>query len=184
MNPQIDKDRIENNGESFINKSLEELIASAIAGPDRFELPWHCHGISSMHRALIHRLALRELKQSYGSNHRILWMPVQDPPQPYVTDPSDQSLVWIDASLWANQIAKANIQSDYPADGHLRVRSDSTIRILWCWNQINWQDFLSATPWMATGVVYNLTTLKSWIRRSLRLGKWQAAIGPTSSYLS
>lgn len=129
---------------------IEEIFSKAIAGSDRFEQHWECVGISPMHRALIRRLAISSLQKHHGKDHRIVW------------NSDSPDIRWIDSNLFLEGL------------GSLDNRS---MQILWCWNEPNWRDFLAATPWTITGVVYNLATLKSWISRCVLLGKWQAAQG-------
>ncbi|MFZ4470427.1 MAG: hypothetical protein ACOYOZ_14295, partial [Pirellula sp.] len=75
---------------------------------------------------------------------------------------------WIDVGVWSSQI------------GLRMARDPGSLRVLWCWNQPNWREFLAVTPWMAIGVVYNLASLQAWVRQSLRLGKWHLALGSRS----
>ena len=154
-------------GTAAFSRQLAETISKAISGPDRWEQHWQCIGLLPMHRALIYRLALAELQGSWGANRRILWRPSQAWEDS--TEPSgiDGGIEWIDAGLWVNS------QVHGPTPSH----SGSAMRVLWCWNLPNWKEFLALSPWMAKGVVYNLPSLKSWIRQSLRLGKWHAAAG-------
>jgi hypothetical protein len=129
---------------------LDEVLSKAISGSDRFEQHWEFKGISPMHRALIRRLVLSHLRKHQGKDHRIVWN-------------SDLHHVrWIDSALFLE------------GQGSL---DHGSMQILWCWNQPYWREFLAATPWMLTGVVYNLPTLESWISRCLLLGKWQTAQG-------
>ncbi len=129
---------------------IEEIFSKAIAGSDRFEQHWECVGISPMHRALIRRLAVSSLQKHHGKDHRIVW--TSDSPH----------IRWIDSDLFVEGLGSLD---------------HGSMQILWCWNEPNWRDFLAATPWTITGVVYNLATLKSWISRCVLLGKWQAAQG-------
>lgn len=129
---------------------IEEIFSKAIAGSDRFEQHWECVGISPMHRALIRRLAISSLQKHHGKDHRIVW--TSDSPH----------IRWIDSDLFVEGLGSLD---------------HGSMQILWCWNEPNWRDFLAATPWTITGVVYNLATLKSWISRCVLLGKWQAAQG-------
>ncbi|MFO0410197.1 MAG: hypothetical protein ACK50R_01000, partial [Planctomycetota bacterium] len=117
---------------------------------DRFEQHWECVGISPIHRALIRRLAISSLQKHHGKDHRIVW--TSDSPH----------IRWIDSNLFLEGLGSLD---------------HGSMQILWCWNEPNWRDFLAATPWTITGVVYNLATLKSWISRCVLLGKWQAAQG-------
>lgn len=162
---------------------LKDLVSRAIAGPERFELPWYCHGISPMHRAMIYRTAKTKLAESYGPNYQILWNPIQELTKIDLEYQLGQCLEWIDAKHWTKQISQAEKSVEGFVQGERTIWGNASIRVLWCWNQSNWRDFLNATPWMATGVVYNLATLRSWVSRSLELGKWQPAVGPTSRYL-
>jgi hypothetical protein len=50
--------------------------------------------------------------------------------------------------------------------------SEAPLRLLWCWPPENYHDFHSAVPWMASGVVYNLLTLRGWVERALLQGHW------------
>lgn len=147
------------------SESLETLIAKSVAGPSRYQQHWRCIGIAPVHRALIYRLALDHLQESYGVTHRILWMPDQTSTGTADYQAPDAAVVWIDAQQCASRLVPT------------RTHSGTNIRVLWCWNQHNWREFLSLTPWMANGVVYNLESLKSWVRRSLDSGNWQPAIG-------
>jgi len=150
---------------------LSSTVARAIAGPNRWEQHWHCIGLAPMHRALVYRTVLAELHQSREPGYRILWRAsrVTDKIADKITEQDiDGRIEWIDARLWSSQIVP---RPD---------RSPGSVRILWCWNQPNWREFLSVTPWMATGVVYNLASLQTWVRNCLRLGKWHLAVGSRS----
>ena len=147
------------------SESLETLIEKSVAGPGRYQLHWRCIGISPMHRALIYRLALAHLKESFGPTYRLLWTTDQTWPQNADGQSIDAGVVWIDAKQSASCLVPN------------RIHSDANIRVLWCWNHHHWRDFLSLAPWMINGVVYNLETLKSWVRHSLDSGNWQPAIG-------
>jgi len=158
---------------------LESILAKAIAGPDRFEQHWFSIGIQPMHRALIHRLAIQEVQKSYGSNHRIYWQTSQDGLDLPATETHIRRIEWIDASLWASPLRAKETDSpgqESYTDELLERRPSNSIRILWCWNTRNWRDFLTATPWMVSGLVYNLASLNSWVQRSLNSGTWNPAI--------
>lgn len=154
--------------------SLSRIVARAIAGPNRWEQHWHCIGLAPMHRALVYRLVLAELAKTKEPGHRILWRAsgVFDAgSQRFDPGPGSQisgQIEWIDVGVWSSQI------------GPRMARDPGSLRILWCWNQPNWREFLGVTPWMATGVVYNLSSLQVWVRQSLRLGKWHLALGSRS----
>lgn len=154
--------------------SLSRIVARAIAGPNRWEQHWHCIGLAPMHRALVYRLVLAELAKTKEPGHRILWRAsgVFDAgSQWFDPGPGGQisgQIEWIDVGVWSSQI------------GPRMARDPGSLRILWCWNQPNWREFLGVTPWMATGVVYNLASLQVWVRQSLRLGKWHLALGSRS----
>lgn len=154
--------------------SLSRIVARAIAGPNRWEQHWHCIGLAPMHRALVYRVVLAELAKTKEPGHRILWRAsgVFDAgSQRFDPGPGGQisgQIEWIDVGLWSSQI------------GPRMARDPGSLRILWCWNQPNWREFLGVTPWMATGVVYNLASLQVWVRQSLRLGKWHLALGSRS----
>jgi hypothetical protein len=128
-----------------------------------------------MHRALVYRIVLAELHKSREPGYRILWRAsrVTDKVADKITEQGidgriDGRIEWIDVGLWSSQI------------GPRLDRFSGSLRILWCWNQPNWREFLSVTPWMATGVVYNLASLQTWVRHCLRLGKWHLAVGSGS----
>lgn len=162
--------------------SLSRIVARAIAGPNRWEQHWHCIGLVPMHRALVYRIVLAELAKTKEPGHRIQWRVsgVFDAGSQR-TDPGPGGQIgeqiggqiggqieWIDVGVWSSQI------------GPRLARDPGSLRVLWCWNQPNWREFLGVTPWMATGVVYNLASLQVWVRQSLRLGKWHLALGSRS----
>ena len=153
---------------------LSRIVARAIAGPNRWEQHWHCIGLEPMHRALVYRTVLAELAKTKEPGHRILWRASREfdaGTQRTDTDLSGQTsgqIEWIDVGVWSSQI------------GLRMARDPGSLRVLWCWNQPNWREFLAVTPWMATGVVYNLASLQVWVRQSLRLGKWHLALGSRS----
>lgn len=161
-----------------IPSHLESILAKAIAGPDCFEQHWISIGIRPMHRALIHRLAIQAVQKSYGPNHRIYWQTSQDEHDLPAPKNHFRRIEWIDASLWASRFRSAETGSpgQEPLNDELFARlPSSSIRILWCWNTRNWRDFLTATPWMVSGLVYNLSSLNSWVQRSLKSGTWNPA---------
>jgi hypothetical protein len=123
-----------------------------------------------MHRALVYRTVLAELAKTQEPGHRILWRASRE--FDVGTQRTDADLIgqieWIDVGVWSSQI------------GLRMARDPGSLRVLWCWNQPNWREFLGVTPWMATGVVYNLASLQVWVRQSLRLGKWHLALGSRS----
>ena len=157
---------------------LSRIVARAIAGPNRWEQHWHCIGLEPMHRALVYRIVLAELAKTNEPGHRILWRASREfdaGTQGTETDLFGQTsaqtsgqIEWIDVGVWSSQI------------GPRMARDPDSLRVLWCWNQPNWREFLAVTPWMATGVVYNLASLQVWVRQSLRLGKWHLALGSRS----
>jgi hypothetical protein len=153
---------------------LSRIVARAIAGPNRWEQHWHCIGLAPMHRALVYRIVLAELAKTKEPGHRILWRASREfdaGTQGTETDLIGQTsgqIEWIDVGVWSSQI------------GPRMARDPGSLRVLWCWNQPNWREFLAVTPWMATGVVYNLASLQVWVRQSLRLGKWHLALGSRS----
>ena len=153
---------------------LSRIVARAIAGPNRWEQHWHCIGLAPMHRALVYRTVLAELAKTKEPGHRIVWRASREfeaGTQGTETDLSGQTsgqIEWIDVGVWSSQI------------GLRMARDPSSLRVLWCWNQPNWREFLAVTPWMAIGVVYNLASLQVWVRQSLRLGKWHLALGSRS----
>jgi hypothetical protein len=153
---------------------LSRIVARAIAGPNRWVQHWHCIGLEPMHRALVYRIVLAELEKSKEPGHRILWRASREfdaGTQGTETDLIGQTsgqIEWIDVGVWSSQI------------GPRMARDPGSLRVLWCWNQPNWREFLAVTPWMATGVVYNLASLQVWVRQSLRLGKWHLALGSRS----
>jgi len=153
---------------------LSRIVARAIAGPNRWEQHWHCIGLAPMHRALVYRIVLAELAKTKEPGHRILWRASRGfdaGTQGTETDLSGQTsgqIEWIDVGVWSSQI------------GLRMARDPGSLRVLWCWNQPNCREFLAVTPWMATGVVYNLASLQVWVRQSLRLGKWHLALGSRS----
>ena len=153
---------------------LSRIVARAIAGPNRWEQHWHCIGLAPMHRALVYRIVLAELAKTKEPGHRILWRASREfeaGTQGTETDLSGQTsgqIEWIDVGVWSSQI------------GLRMARDPGSLRVLWCWNQPNCREFLAVTPWMATGVVYNLASLQVWVRQSLRLGKWHLALGSRS----
>ena len=154
--------------------SLSRIVARAIAGPNRWEQHWHCIGLAPMHRALVYRIVLTELAKTKDPGHRILWRASREfDAGTQRTDPGPGGQIggqieWIDVGVWSSQI------------GLRLARDPGSLRVLWCWNQPNWREFLGVTPWMATGVVYNLASLQVWVRQSLRLGKWHLALGSRS----
>ena len=154
--------------------SLSRIVARAIAGPNRWEQHWHCIGLAPMHRALVYRIVLDELARTKEPGHRILWRAsgmLDSGSQRIDPGPGGQiggQIEWIDVGVWSSQI------------GPRLARDPGSLRVLWCWNQPNWREFLGVTPWMATGVVYNLASLQVWVRQSLRLGKWHLALGSRS----
>lgn len=158
--------------------SLSRIVARAIAGPNRWEQHWHCIGLAPMHRALVYRIVLAELARTKESGHRILWRAsgvfdagshrIDPGPGGQIGEQVGGQIEWIDVGVWSNQI------------GLRMARDQCSLRVLWCWNQPNWREFLAVTPWMATGVVYNLASLQVWVRQSLRLGKWHLALGSRS----
>lgn len=157
---------------------LSRIVARAIAGPNRWEQHWHCIGLAPMHRALVYRIVLAELAKTKEPGHRILWRAsrefdagTQGTETDLIGQTSGQTsgqIEWIDVGVWSSQI------------GLRMARDPGSLRVLWCWNQPNWREFLAVTPWMATGVVYNLASLQVWVRQSLRLGKWHLALGSRS----
>jgi len=157
---------------------LSRIVARAIAGPNRWEQHWHCIGLAPMHRALVYRMVLAELAKTKEPGHRILWRVsrgfdagTQRTDTDLIGQTSGQTsgqIEWIDVGVWSSQI------------GLRMARDPGSLRVLWCWNQPNWREFLGVTPWMATGVVYNLASLQVWVRQSLRLGKWHLALGSRS----
>ncbi len=154
--------------------SLSRIVARAIAGPNRWEQHWHCIGLAPMHRALVYRIVLAELEKTKEPGHRILWRVsgVFDAGNQRI-DPGPGGQIggqieWIDVGVWSSQI------------GPRLARDSGSLRVLWCWNQPNWREFLGVTPWMAAGFVYNLASLQAWVRQSLRLGKWHLALGSRS----
>ena len=159
---------------------IEAIVAQAIAGPDRFEQYWISIGIRPMHRALIRRLAQQELQKSFGSTHRICWQTKQDGQDIPANLARTCRVEWIDVGLWINEFQRMKSESINveTRTSHLFAPlSSGSLRILWCWNTRNWRDFMTATPWMASGVVYNLASLNSWVRQSLHSGTWTAAVG-------
>jgi hypothetical protein len=153
---------------------LSRIVARAIAGPNRWDQHWHCIGLAPMHRALVYRTVLAELAKTKEPGHRIVWRASREfeaGTQGTETDLSGQTsgqIEWIDVGVWSSQI------------GLRMARDPGSLRVLWCWNQPNCREFLAVTPWMATGVVYNLDSLQVWVRQSLRLGKWHLALGSRS----
>jgi hypothetical protein len=157
---------------------ISRIVARAIAGPNRWEQHWHCIGLEPMHRALVYRIVLAELAKTKEMGHRILWRASREfdaGTQRTETDLTGQAsgqasgqIEWVDVGVWSSQI------------GPRMARDPGSLRVLWCWNQPNWREFLAVTPWMATGVVYNLDSLQVWVRQSLRLGKWHLALGSRS----
>ncbi len=150
--------------------SLSRIVARAIAGPNRWEQHWHCIGLAPMHRALVYRIVLDELARTKEPGHRILWRAsgMLDSGSQRIDPGPGGQIEWIDVGVWSSQI------------GLRLARDPGSLRVLWCWNQPNWREFLGVTPWMATGVVYNLASLQVWVRQSLRLGKWHLALGSRS----
>jgi hypothetical protein len=150
--------------------SLSRIVSRAIAGPNRWEQHWHCIGLAPMHRALVYRIVLAELARTKEPGHRILWRAsgAFDAGSQRIDPGPGGQIEWIDVGVWSSQI------------GPRLARDPGSLRVLWCWNQPNWREFLGVTPWMATGVVYNLASLQVWVRQSLRLGKWHLALGSRS----
>ena len=138
---------------------IDEIVCKSIAGSGRFEQHWECVGVSPMHRALIHRLALAQTKKHHGNDHKIVW------------NSESSDVRWIDGDLFVKSLdSEDHCLSKIHRFGN---SGETSMQILWCWNQPNWREFLKVTPWTVTGVVYNLATLRSWVSRCINSGKWQ-----------
>lgn len=156
--------------------SLESMIAKAICGPERLEQHWHFIGISPMHRALIQRLALAQLPRSTPNRSSIVWKLSSQWHNPYQSELNRGVVEWIDAGIWSDTVRLNSVSQGnnlYP-----RLHCGCAVRVLWCWNQPNWREFMAVQPWLADVVVYNLATLKSSIALSLKLGQWRSAVSP------
>ena len=129
---------------------------------------WALHGIAPMHRALIRRIASERLVGS----QKIQWSVFESNDVLMTTSEFGFDIHWFSVDLLR---AKSLSPDSQCIGGEICSRggvSKVPLRLLWCWPPENYRDFQSTVPWMASGVVYNLHTLRGWVERALLQGHW------------
>lgn len=139
---------------------------------------WSLNGIAPMHRALIRRVASERLVGS----QKIQWSVFESDAPLVPASELGCDIHWFSVDVlracweYTGSLGTGSqyIGSQY-IGGKISSRggvSEAPLRLLWCWPPENYHDFHSAVPWMASGVVYNLLTLRGWVERALLQGHW------------
>ena len=129
---------------------------------------WALQGIAPMHRALIRRIASERLVGS----QKIQWSVFESNDVLMTNSEFGFDIHWFSVDLLR---AKSLSPDSQCIGGDICSRggvSRVPLRLLWCWPPENYRDFQSTIPWMASGVVYNLHTLRGWVERALLQGNW------------
>jgi hypothetical protein len=121
-----------------------------------------------MHRALIRRIATERLSCS----QRIQWSVIDTNDLQPTTFESGYDIHWFSLDSLEESSRTLHPQPFGRSISSRGGVQDLPLRLLWCWPPENYRDFHSAVPWMASGVVYNLHTLRSWVERALNQGHW------------
>lgn len=138
------------------------------------EQRWLTIGISPTHRALIYRLGLRELRELQRNKGRLTWRFADSFHVPTIEELATESdVVWIECRAFLEGIKNPTDRAPF-APFRASFEIPKKLVILWCWNEQNRFGLHEASSCEYQGVVYNLSTLQSWIRRALQLGRWNA----------
>jgi hypothetical protein len=144
---------------------------------------WSLHGIAPMHRALIRRIASEHLVGS----QKIQWSVFESDAPLAPASELGCDIHWFSVDVLraccestgslgtGSQCTGSQCTGSQCIGGKISSRggvSEAPLRLLWCWPPENYRDFHSAVPWMASGVVYNLLTLRGWVERALLQGHW------------
>jgi hypothetical protein len=144
---------------------------------------WSLHGIAPMHRALIRRIASERLVGS----QKIQWSVFESNSPQVPASELGFDIHWFSVDVLraccestdslgtGSQYTGSQYTGSQCIGGKISSRggvSEAPLRLLWCWPPENYHDFHSAVPWMASGVVYNLLTLRGWVERALLQGHW------------